>query len=424
MRDYTGVGTSIEAGKRWAKRFLQARFFLAALLFHVGVFLIFATKVVIDAVQSRDATFTPDTFVIGTPPSKAPDTTARMPIRERKFDGGPAATVQPSGPKPGDLAKDVIRGTPTGMGFSVPIFGAPAGGLDSARGIARAPEIGKFNEKQLRDIGLRRQQWFLNDERGYGKVVAKFTVHIGQPAQGGDTLAFVRFGDDGREIIGGSVPNLAEMLNRFSKGRIKARVQSEVLRLDSPEIYRTNPPFIYLTGRSDFRLTEEEILNIRKYLVLGGCIWGDNALPGYRSRFDVAFRREMKRIIPDDDKPFERLPETHPIYGNSGFKLGGAPAGLNFAKFPVEAIKIDGIEAVIYTANGYGAMWQVTFDDSLQQVDNAVMQRTEKEFWEYRKVFYRNLNEDTLLKSYRLGYNIVLHLLLRYEAKVRGLPQT
>ena len=32
-------------------------------------------------------------------------------------------------------------------------------------------------------------------------------------------------------------------------------------------------------------------------------------------------------------------------------------------------------------------MWQVTFDDSLRQVDNAVMQRTEKEFWEYRKIF-------------------------------------
>jgi hypothetical protein len=259
---------------------------------------------------------------------------------------------------------------------------------------------------------------------GYGNVVADFTVYVGRPERGGDALAFVRFGEDGQKIIGGSVPNLAEMLNRFSKGRIKGRVQGQALRLDSPEIHETRPPFIYLTGRSDFRLTDDEIMNLRKYLLLGGCIWGDNALPGHRSRFDIAFRREMKRVIPDEDKPFERLPDDHPIYGDGGFRLREMPAGLNFSKWPVETIRLDGVEAIIYTANGYGAMWQVTFDDSLQRVDNAVMQRPEKEFWEYRKVFYRNLNEETLLRSYRLGYNIVLHLLLRYEAKLRGLPQT
>lgn len=422
MRDDTGKPDAMK--RRIGARFLQARFFVGALLFHVAVFLIFATKIVVDAIQSGEHTFKPDTFVIGNPTPIAPDRPVGKTIKPGEFDASPRAAPGSTGPRPGELIIGVMTDAPKGTGLAIAPEGRSLRAIDGARTLDSSPKFGKLDRKQLNAIGQIRRTWFIGPERGYGKMAAEFTVHVGRPAEGGDSLAFVRFGEDNRQIIGGSVPNLAEMLNRFSKGRIRARVQGEVLRLDSREIFETKPPFIYLTGRSDFRLTEAEIMNIREYLLLGGCIWGDNALPGYRSKFDVAFRREMKRVIPDDDKPFEPLPASHPIYGNGGFRFNGTPAGLNFARLPVETIKIDGVEAIIYTANGYGAMWQVTFDDSLRQVDNAVMQRTEKEFWEYRKIFYRNLNEETLLQSYRLGYNIVLHLLLRYEAKIRGFPQT
>ncbi|MCC6354514.1 MAG: DUF4159 domain-containing protein [Verrucomicrobiae bacterium] len=428
MGNDEGSVKSTETKQRVRERFLQARFFLGALLFHLAVFLIFATKVVFDAVQSRNHAFKPDTtLVLGAPGPRAPDVRPMTP----PLTPGPiapdargAAPIET--PKIPDVITSAMRDAPSGPAVALARDVGPLHGPGDGMASPSARELGKRTDEQWDAVRISRDKWFPGAKKqlGYGNAVADFTVYLGRPVRGGDALAFVRFAGDGAEIVGGSIPNLAEMLNRFSKGRIKARVQGHVLRLDSPEVLETRPPFIYLTGRSDFRLTDEEITNLRKYLLVGGCIWGDNALPGHRSRFDIAFRREMKRVIPDDDKPFERLPEDHPIYGNGGFRLKEMPAGLNFAQWPVEAIRLDGIEAIIYTANGYGAMWQVTFDDSLRQIDNAVMQRNEKEFWEYRKIFYRNLNEDSLLRSYRLGYNIVLHLLLRYEAKLRTLPET
>ena len=38
------------------------------------------------------------------------------------------------------------------------------------------------------------------------------------------------------------------------------------------------------------------------------------------------------------------------------------PAGLNFYKEPVFAMKIYGEIAILYTANDYGEMWQVGLD--------------------------------------------------------------
>lgn len=422
MGNETGSSASTGSRRRIQERFLQARFFLGAILFHVALFVLFATKVVIDAVQAREHTFQPsDTFVGGKPPPRAPDEPSLARVKPEKFPANPSTTGMRPGPRTEDMLKDVIRGAPAGPAVAALPGTGPMGTFDGKTLTERLPRLGDRTKAQWKALEEFRGHWFTKGT-GYGPRAAEFTVHIGQPSQGGDALAFVRFGVDGKTIIGGSIPNLAEMLNRFSKGKIKARVQGEVLRLDSAAIYETRPPFIYLTGRSDFRLTEPEILNLRKYLLLGGCIWGDNALPGHRSRFDIAFRREMKRVIPDDDKPFETLPDDHPIYGNGGFRLASAPSGLNFSHQPIETIRLDGVEAILYTANGYGAMWQVTLDDSLREVDHAVMQRGEKEFWEYRNIFYRNLNEDSLLRSYRLGYNIVLHLLLRHEARLRTIP--
>ena len=71
--------------------------------------------------------------------------------------------------------------------------------------------------------------------------------------------------------------------------------------MGTDQLFTLKPPFVYLTGHKDFRLKDQEVKNLRDYLMLGGAIWADSALAGHRSRFDVAFRREMKRVFPDRD---------------------------------------------------------------------------------------------------------------------------
>src|SRR5208282_4050823 len=126
--------------------------------------------------------------------------------------------------------------------------------------------------------------------------------------------------------------------------------------IDSPALLTDPPPFIYFTGHKDFQLTDSEIENLRKYLQVGGAIWGDSALAGDGSRFDVAFHREMKRVLPDADKNFEPLPMTHDIFTKSWFPISKVPTGMNYRADPVQIINLDGKLAVIYTPNDYSDM--------------------------------------------------------------------
>ena len=62
-------------------------------------------------------------------------------------------------------------------------------------------------------------------------------------------------------------------------------------------IFNKKPPFIFFTGHRDFHLTDKEVTNLRNYIIVGGCVWGDSSLAGHRSRFDIAFRREMLECV-------------------------------------------------------------------------------------------------------------------------------
>ena len=92
---------------------------------------------------------------------------------------------------------------------------------------------------------------------------------------------------------------------------------------------------------------------IRDSLQIGGCIWGDNALAGRGSRFDVAFRREMKRVVPDLDKNFEPVDLTYDIFTKSWYSISKVPQGMNYYAEPLEHLDIDGKLAILYTPNDY-----------------------------------------------------------------------
>ena len=125
-------------------------------------------------------------------------------------------------------------------------------------------------------------------------------------------------------------------------------------------------------GTRRFVLTDKEVSNLREYIRVGGCIWGDSSVPGLRSRFDLAFRREMKRVLPDVGLNFEPLPADHPLFTSGYFpKIKQVPAGLNFYQLPIYALKRHGEIAILDTANDYGDMWQLGLNDA-GQIDLSI----------------------------------------------------
>ncbi len=250
----------------------------------------------------------------------------------------------------------------------------------------------------------------------------EFVAYLGQYA-GGNWNSTVRIVNN--KIETGSLPNLLYFMSDRSKNKVKTNYTNvKAIKLDSDEIFAVKPPFIFLTGTRDFRLTEKEVENLRKYVRLGGAIWGDSSVPGLNSRFDIAFRREMKRVIPDVDKDWEVLPENHPIYTQAYFpEVKTVPPGLNFYRDPIFALKIYGEVAIIYTSNDYGDMWQIGLNqqgqiDMRRNAQNAFV-AINQVIWDNRETYIRNLTPESLAETYKFGTNVVIHLLTRWEAKTR-----
>ena len=253
----------------------------------------------------------------------------------------------------------------------------------------------------------------------------KFTAFLAKYS-GGDWDSAVKM-QNGR-ITRGSLPNLLFVVRKLSNDKIDAEPDAVPLDIGSDELFTRKPPFIFFTGHQDFKLTDKEVENLQKYLQLGGCVWGDSSLPGSRSRFDIAFRREMKRVLPDQDIQWQELPKTHDIFVKKYWPevREMPPTGLNYYQEPVYALKNFGEVVVIYTANDYSDMWQVGLDEKLEydlRVDEAYNFVVTNDLIFYRRnTYFRNLALPELRTSYKFGTNIIVHLLTRWEDKLRNVP--
>ncbi|OPZ11933.1 MAG: hypothetical protein BWZ10_02134 [candidate division BRC1 bacterium ADurb.BinA364] len=115
-------------------------------------------------------------------------------------------------------------------------------------------------------------------------------------------------------------------------------------------------PFVYLTGQSDFRLSDRARENLRAYLERGGFLFIVNA--AHWAEFDRAVRREIQAILPG--RTLQPLARDHPIFSAHNDApvqpaLRGPEPHLGVA---VEGVEIDGATAVVYAPLGLGAAWQ------------------------------------------------------------------
>ncbi len=268
-----------------------------------------------------------------------------------------------------------------------------------------------------------------NEGLGTGKPLHQrefeFTAFLARYG-GGNWNSTVQLRDN--QITAGSLPNLLYLMTELSGGRIKATPAAKPLTLSSDELFAARPPFIFFTGHRDFTLTEAEVQNLRKYIRLGGAIWGDSQLAGERSRFDIAFRREMKRVMPDRDKEFYPLPDGHPVFSSGYWKeIQSTPPGINHYHLPVYAMDYLGEIAIIYTANNYGDMWQAGLNKNLHFDMRRDAQgrhvAINQSLFQHRGSYIHNVEEESVANSFKFGTNVIMHLITRWEDKLRSAPK-
>ena len=100
-----------------------------------------------------------------------------------------------------------------------------------------------------------------------------------------------------------SIPNILSYLTKNTS--IKAARDEYRIKLTTKEM--RGHPYLYMTGHGNIRFTDEEIIDLREYLLGGGFLHTDD-----NYGLNTSFRREMKKVFPDRD--FVELPHDHAVF--------------------------------------------------------------------------------------------------------------
>jgi hypothetical protein len=108
-----------------------------------------------------------------------------------------------------------------------------------------------------------------------------------------------------------AAPGALASLMRAASRELKSRFSSETrqVKLTDPDLF--NYDVLFMHGRTNFRFTDAERKQLRKYLEKGTII-GDSICAS--KDFTEAFRREMNELMTDKNIKLEPIPATHPMF--------------------------------------------------------------------------------------------------------------
>ncbi len=118
------------------------------------------------------------------------------------------------------------------------------------------------------------------------------------------TIARLKYGGGGDWYWGPSaLPNLLE----FIRKNTNIRTAPDEARVSIMDENFFSYPFLYMTGHGNIHFSEEEIQRLRTYLTKGGFLLANDSYG-----LDKAFRREMKKVFPEEE--LVELPFSHQVY--------------------------------------------------------------------------------------------------------------
>lgn len=110
--------------------------------------------------------------------------------------------------------------------------------------------------------------------------------------------------------------SLSNWMDSFTaRTGIPAASREAIVTLDSEDLYRY--PLLYVSGHGQIVLSDEELVQLRRYLDGGGFLYGDD-----NYGLDLSFRQMVAQLYPDEE--LVPLGSGHPIY-HSFYDLPGLP---------------------------------------------------------------------------------------------------
>ena len=112
-------------------------------------------------------------------------------------------------------------------------------------------------------------------------------------------------------------PTSLKNLILFCNENIGTNIENEPAVIEANNLNIFNYPFVHVTGHGNIIFDQNEIENIRNYLLSGGFIHIDD-----NYGMDKYIRKEIDKIFPNND--LVELKNNHPIF-NSKYKFNGLP---------------------------------------------------------------------------------------------------
>ncbi len=171
-------------------------------------------------------------------------------------------------------------------------------------------------------------------------------------------------------------PHALPNLMKFITANTTLNVQFKRAQVNLADKSAFDHVALYMTGLRDFKFSQAEIARLRTYLASGGVLVADAAAG--RKAFDVAFRRELKRVLPKAElKP---VALDSPLF-ESPFKIrtvdytdAAKAAHPNLNAPSLLGIYIDGSLAVIYSTHSLGNGWErIPYAYNIGYADNDAL---------------------------------------------------
>lgn len=117
-------------------------------------------------------------------------------------------------------------------------------------------------------------------------------------------IALLKYGGGGDWYAN---PTSLVNLVRFSNQNLGTNISEDIATIEVGSAEIINYPFIHMTGHGNVIFSDQEISNLRIYLMAGGFLHIDD-----NYGLDKFIRPQMKKVFPELD--FVELPFDHPIY--------------------------------------------------------------------------------------------------------------
>ncbi|MBI5725284.1 MAG: DUF4159 domain-containing protein [Planctomycetes bacterium] len=152
------------------------------------------------------------------------------------------------------------------------------------------------------------------------------------------------------------LPNLMKYVQKNTT--LNVQFKRETVDLANVDVFKH--PVLYMTGMRDFKLSDAQVASLKNYLSSGGVLVADSAAGN--AAFDTAFRREIKRVLPQGE--LAQLPLDSPLY-QTPYKIRNVDyTDMVKAVDPsinapiLLGIQIEGQLGVIYSPLGLSCGWE------------------------------------------------------------------